>query len=55
MKLQLEFPRKGYGPGDEVTANLDVNRAEGGVPEGATGTLFPTLPNPPFQLPLQPV
>jgi uncharacterized protein YfaS (alpha-2-macroglobulin family) len=43
MKLQLEFPRKGYGPSDEVTANLDVKRAEGGVPEGATGTLHPTL------------
>ena len=35
LKSQIEFLRDGYGPGDTVTATLDVKRAEGGVPEGA--------------------
>ncbi len=35
LKTQIEFLRDGYGPGDTVTATLDVKRAEGGVPEGA--------------------
>ncbi|NMO15900.1 MG2 domain-containing protein [Pyxidicoccus fallax] len=35
LKSQIVFLRDGYGPGDTVTATLDVKRAEGGVPEGA--------------------
>ncbi|MCP3144527.1 MG2 domain-containing protein [Pyxidicoccus xibeiensis] len=35
LKSQIEFLRDGYGPGDTVTATLEVKRAEGGVPEGA--------------------
>ncbi|MFL5350930.1 MAG: MG2 domain-containing protein [Hyalangium sp.] len=35
LKSQIEFLRDGYGPGDTVTATLDVKRAEGGVPAGA--------------------
>ena len=35
LRSQIEFVRDGYGPGDEVSATLQVTRAEGGVPEGA--------------------
>ncbi|MBX9694922.1 MAG: hypothetical protein K2Z81_21235, partial [Cyanobacteria bacterium] len=35
LKTQITFLRDGYGPGDKVSATLDVKRAEGGVPEGA--------------------
>ncbi|AGC48683.1 A-macroglobulin complement component [Myxococcus stipitatus DSM 14675] len=35
LKSQIEFLRDGYGPGDTVSATLDVKRAEGGIPEGA--------------------
>ncbi|NTX60600.1 A-macroglobulin complement component [Myxococcus sp. CA051A] len=35
LKTQVQFLRDGYGPGDTVTATLDVTRAEGGVPETA--------------------
>ena len=38
LKSQIEFMRDGYGPGDTVTATLDVKRAEGGIPEGARVT-----------------
>ncbi|RKG84230.1 A-macroglobulin complement component [Corallococcus sp. CA049B] len=38
LKSQIEFLRDGYGPGDTVTATLEVKRAEGGVPEGAKVT-----------------
>ncbi len=38
LKSQIEFLREGYGPGDNVTATLDVKRAEGGVPVGARVT-----------------
>ncbi|MDC0714820.1 alpha-2-macroglobulin family protein [Stigmatella sp. ncwal1] len=38
LKSQIEFLREGYGPGDTVTATLDVKRAEGGVPAGAKVT-----------------
>ncbi|NNC08328.1 A-macroglobulin complement component, partial [Corallococcus exiguus] len=38
LKSQIEFQRDGYGPGDTVTATLDVKRAEGGVPTGAQVT-----------------
>jgi uncharacterized protein YfaS (alpha-2-macroglobulin family) len=35
LKSQIAFLRDGYGPGEKVSATLDVKRAEGGVPEGA--------------------
>src|SRR5215468_3605790 len=35
LKSQIVFVRDGYGPGDTVTANVHVERAEGGVPAGA--------------------
>src|SRR5262249_57435470 len=35
LKSQIIFVRDGYGPGDTVTANVHVERAEGGVPAGA--------------------
>lgn len=38
LKSQIEFVRKGYGPGDQVTALLSVERAEGGFPAGAKVT-----------------
>ncbi|ATB42939.1 A-macroglobulin complement component [Cystobacter fuscus] len=38
LKSQIEFLRDGYGPGDTVTATLDVKRAEGGPPTGARVT-----------------
>jgi hypothetical protein len=38
LKTQILFQRDGYGPGDEVTASLEVMRAEGGIPVGARVT-----------------
>ena len=38
LRSQIEFMRDGYGPGDTVSATLEVTRAEGGVPEGAKVT-----------------
>ncbi|MCA9173147.1 MAG: hypothetical protein KDB14_01470 [Planctomycetales bacterium] len=35
LKSQIKFVRDGYGPGDEVAATLEVERAEGDVPAGA--------------------
>src|SRR6516165_2191935 len=35
LKSQIVFVRDGYGPGDTVAANLHVERAEGGIPNGA--------------------
>ncbi len=35
LKSQITFLRDGYGPGEKVSATLDVKRAEGGLPEGA--------------------
>src|ERR1700733_1729015 len=35
LKSQIKFLRDGYGPGDKVSATLDVKRAEGGIPQGA--------------------
>jgi hypothetical protein len=35
LKTQIVFVRDGYGPGDTVSANLHVERAEGGAPAGA--------------------
>jgi alpha-2-macroglobulin-like protein len=40
LKSQITFLRDGYGPGDKVTATLDVKRAEGGIPEGAKITVI---------------
>ena len=38
LKSQIVFLRDGYGPGDTVTATLEVLRAEGGAPAGAKVT-----------------
>ena len=38
LKSQIVFVRDGYGPGDEVVATLHVERAEGGIPDGAKVT-----------------
>ncbi len=38
LKTQIVFLRDGYGPGDKVTATVDVKRAEGGIPSGAKVT-----------------
>ncbi|MBI3267800.1 MAG: A-macroglobulin complement component [Planctomycetes bacterium] len=38
LRTDLQFVRKGYGPGDEVTATLSAKRAEGGIPAGAQVT-----------------
>ncbi len=35
LKGEIAFVKKGYGPGDEVSASLSVTRAEGGIPAGA--------------------
>ncbi len=35
LNSQIKFQRDGYGPGEKVTATLEVKRAEGGVPAGA--------------------
>lgn len=39
LKSQIEFLRKGYGPGDIVDATLEVSRAEGGIPDNAKVTI----------------
>jgi uncharacterized protein YfaS (alpha-2-macroglobulin family) len=38
LKSQIVFLRDGYGPGDEVSASLHAERAEGGAPAGAKVT-----------------
>ena len=38
LKSQIVFLRDGYGPGDTVGATLHVERAEGGIPQGAKVT-----------------
>jgi hypothetical protein len=40
LKTQIKFIRDGYGPGDEVVASLHAERAEGGLPSGATVTVI---------------
>ena len=35
LKTQIVFVRDGYGPGDTVSASVNITRAEGGVPDGA--------------------
>jgi len=39
LKTQITFLRDGYGPGDTVTATVEVTRAEGGIPSGAQVTV----------------
>ncbi|WP_166819670.1 MG2 domain-containing protein [Thalassoroseus pseudoceratinae] len=39
LKSQIEFIREGYGPGDKVSANVKVERAEGGIPVDAVATV----------------
>ena len=43
LKSQIVFLRDGYGPGDKVTATVHVERAEGGLPEGAKVTALPRV------------
>ncbi len=43
LRSQIEFFRKGYSPGEEVTATLQVTRAEGGIPEGAKVNVSATV------------
>ncbi|HEY9772811.1 MAG TPA: alpha-2-macroglobulin family protein [Planktothrix sp.] len=43
LNSQIRFLRDGYGPGEKVTATLDVKRAEGGIPEGAKVTVNATV------------
>lgn len=38
LKSQIEFVKKGYGPGDKASATVNVKRAEGGLPVGAKVT-----------------
>ncbi len=38
LNSQITFLRDGYGPGDTVSATLEVKRAEGGIPSGAKVT-----------------
>lgn len=39
LNSHITFLRDGYGPGEKVTATLEVKRAEGGVPRGAKVTV----------------
>lgn len=39
LNSQITFLRDGYGPGDKVTATLEVQRAEGGIPKDAKVTV----------------
>jgi hypothetical protein len=43
LKTQIEFLKKAYGPGEKVQAELEVSRAEGGVPDGAKITVTAIL------------
>ena len=38
LRFDLELDRDSYGPGDDGTAQMSVERAEGGAPVGATAT-----------------
>jgi hypothetical protein len=40
LRTQIKFAREGYGPGDEVSASLEVSRSEGGIPAGAKATVI---------------
>lgn len=39
LNSQIQFQRDGYGPGEKVTATLEVKRAEGDIPAGAKVTV----------------
>ncbi len=39
LNSQIKFQRDGYGPGEKVTATLEVKRAEGDIPAGAKVTV----------------
>lgn len=43
MKTDLQFIKKAYGPGEEVSAMLSALRAEGGIPTGANVTAIATV------------
>ncbi len=43
LRTDLQFLRKAFGPGDEVTAALSATRAEGGIPAGARVTAVATV------------
>jgi hypothetical protein len=43
LKTDLQFGRRGFGPGDEVTATLSAVRAEGTIPAGAKVTAVGTV------------
>jgi len=43
IKTQIQFTRDGYGPGDLVKASVAIERAEGGVPQGALVTAIARL------------
>lgn len=43
LNSQIKFLRDGYGPGEKVTATLEVKRAEGGLPAGATVAVRPVV------------
>lgn len=43
LRSQIEFLRKGYSPGEEVAATLQVTRAEGGIPAGAKVNVSATV------------
>lgn len=45
VKTQIQFGRDGYGPGDRVSASISIERAEGGIPEGATVSAIARLDN----------
>ncbi len=38
LRGELEFAKKGYGPGEEVSVSLSVTRADGGIPANAKAT-----------------
>ncbi len=43
LRTDLQFLKKAFGPGDEVTAVLGATRAEGGIPAGARVTAVATV------------
>jgi len=43
LRTDLQFLKKAFGPGDDVTAALSATRAEGGIPAGARVTAVATV------------
>ena len=43
LRTDVQFLKKGYGAGEEVSAMLTVTRAEGGIPTGAAVTMVARL------------